>query len=76
MNYNLLNSGDRILTITSDFIAIERNDGSVDLYKLTISKECIYFDIEHPTTIGYSNESVDPITDSYETESGVRIINF
>ena len=29
MVYDLMNTGDRVLTITNDFLAIERYDGSV-----------------------------------------------
>ena len=39
MVYDLMNTGDRVLTITNDFLAIERYDGSVELYSVLRSEE-------------------------------------
>lgn len=76
MSYELLNLGNRVLSINSDFVAIERNDGSVDLFKIIVNSKGIHLDVDHPTSINYATETENPIFESYETESGVRIINF
>ncbi|QFJ55286.1 hypothetical protein [Pseudobutyrivibrio xylanivorans] len=76
MNYELLNLGDRVININSDFIAIERDDGSVDLFKVTVEPDGIHLDINNPTTIGYTPETETPVIESYDTESGVHIVNF
>lgn len=76
MNYELLNLGDRVLSINSDFIAIERDNGSVELYKISIESGGIHLDINNPTTIGYTPEADAPVVESYDTESGVHIVNF
>lgn len=76
MNYELLNLGDRVVNINSDFVAIERDDGSVDLYKVTVESDGIHLDINNPTTIGYTSDTDAPVIESYDTESGVHIVNF
>ena len=73
MNYDLLNLGDSVLTINSDFVAIERNDGSVDLFRISICDNAIHIDTATPTTIGYTSS---PFVESYETENGVHVIKF
>ena len=76
MFYDLMNTGDRVLTITNEFLAIERCDGSVDLYPVISSKSKITLDINSVTTIGYSPCSDDTETDEYTTENDVHIVNF
>ena len=76
MVYDLMNTGDRILTITNDFLAIERCDRSVDLYSVISNKNNIVLDVNSVTTIGYSPFSDDSETDEYITENGVHIVNF
>ena len=75
MFYDLMNTGDRVLTITNEFLAIERYDGSVDLYPVISSKSKITLDINSVTTIGCSPCSDDTETAEYTTENGVHIVN-
>lgn len=76
MFYDLMNTGDRVLTVTNDFLAIERSDGLVNLYPVINNKGLITFDINSVTTIGYSPCSDGNETDEYTTENGVHIVNF
>ena len=76
MLYDLMNTGDRVLTITNDFLAIERCDGSVDLYPVISNENKITLNIDSVTTIGYAPCSDEPETDEYTTENGVHIVNF
>ena len=76
MFYDLMNTGDRVLTIKNEFLAIERCDGSVDLYPVISSKSKITLDINSVTTIGYSPCSDDTETAEYTTENGVHFVNF
>lgn len=76
MVYDLMNTGDRILAITNDFLAIERCDRSVDLYSVISNKNKIVLDVNSVTTIGYSPFSDDTETDEYITENGIHIVNF
>ena len=76
MFYDLMSTGDRILTITNVFLAIERCDGSVDLYPVISDKSKITLDINSVTTIGYNPCRDDTETDEYTTENGVHIVKF
>ena len=76
MFYDLMSTGDRILTITNVFLAIERCDGSVDLYPVISNKSKITLDINSVTTIGYTPCRDVTETDEYTTENGVHIVNF
>lgn len=74
MFYDLMNTGDRVLTITNEFLAIERCDGSVKLYPVLNKDNKITLDINSVTTIGYTPRGDE--TDEYTTENGVHIVNF
>lgn len=76
MFYDLMKTGDRVLTITNEFLAIERCDGSVELYPVVNTTNKITLDIDSITTIGYSPCNDDIETDEYTTENGVHIVNF
>lgn len=76
MFYDLMKTGDRVLTITNEFLAIERCDGSVELYPVVNKTNKITLDIASVTTIGYSPCNDDIETDEYTTENGIHIVNF
>lgn len=76
MFYDLMNTGDRVLTITNEFLAIERCDGSVDLYPVLKNDNKISLDTDAVTTIGYNPSSNETETEEYTTENGVHIVNF
>ena len=76
MVYDLMNTGDRVLTITNDFLAIERYDGSVELYSVLKTDNKITLDIDAVTTIGYIPCSDKTETEEYTAENGVHIVNF
>ena len=76
MFYDLMNTGDRVLTITNEFLAIERSGGSVDIYPVISNENKITLNVDSVTTVGYTpcNDKVE--TDEYTTENGVHIVNF
>ena len=76
MFYELMNTGDRVLTVTNEVLAIERNDGSVDIYPVISNENKITLNIDAVTTIGYTPCSDEIETDEYTTENGVHIVNF
>lgn len=76
MFYDLMNTGDRVLTITNEFLAIERCDGSVELYPILKKDNKITLDTDTVTTIGYTPCSDETETEEYTTENGVHIVNF
>lgn len=76
MHYDLMNTGDRVLTITNEFLAIERFDGSVNLYPISNNNNKVILDTDAVTTVGYTPCSDDSEPDEYTTENGVHIVNF
>ena len=76
MVYDLMNTGDRVLTIANDFLAIERYDGSVELYPVLKMDKKIMIDTKAVTTIGYTPCNNETETEEYTTENGVHIVNF
>jgi hypothetical protein len=75
MFYELLNPGDRILTVIQNFLAIERTNDSVDLYPIFIKDNQICLNTDSVSTIGFSENEHDD-NDDYVTESGVSIVKF
>lgn len=76
MFYDLMNTGDRVLTVTNEFLSIERCDGSVEIYPILKKDNKISLDTDAVTTIGYTSCNDEPETEEYTTENGVRIVNF
>ena len=72
MYYNLLNQGDSVLSINESLVAIERADGSLDLYPISIKDGEIVISTSTSTTIGMSSATFD----EYTTDSGVQILEF
>lgn len=71
MKVNVLNEGDRVLNVTSEFVAVERVSGEVDILPLIKEDGGMWIDTQHILTISYGNNTVQ-----VETENGLTITNF
>lgn len=71
MIIKILQNGDKVISVTSDFVAVERISGEVDIIPLGKDELGIWVDTEHITTIGYGDNVVE-----VETANSVRITNF
>lgn len=71
MRIKILQDGDKVIDVTSDFIAVERISGEVDIIPLFREGSGLWVDTEHITTIGYGDNVVE-----VEAENGVKITNF
>lgn len=71
MKIKILQDGDKVISVTSDFVAVERISGETDIIPFGKDKLGIWVDTEHITTIGYGDNIVE-----VETENGVKITNF
>ena len=71
MRIKILQDGDKVISVTSDFIAVERISGEVDIIPLGKDESGIWVDTKHITTIGYGDNVVE-----VETENGIKITNF
>ena len=70
MTIGILKKGDRVIGVTTEFIAVERKSGEVDIIPIVRNGESIRVDVENIVTIGYGNNIV-------ETKIGdVTVTNF
>ena len=54
----ILKKGDSVLSVTLEFIAVQRKSGEVDIVPLINDESGIRVDIENIVTIGYGNNIV------------------
>lgn len=71
MRIKILREGDKVISVTSDFVAVERISGEVDIVPINRDKSGIWVNTEHITTIGYGDNIVE-----LETNNGVKITSF
>ncbi len=70
MTINILKKGDHVINVTSEFIAVERRSGEVDIIPIIRDKDTTRIDSENITTIGYGDNIVQV------TEGDVTITTF
>lgn len=75
MHYKLLNAGDQVLSVTDELLAVERNNGTVELYPLSQKDNTICINLQSSTVIDYIHEE-DDAGDEFITNEGVHIVNF
>ena len=71
MYFGLLKKGDEVINVTSEFVAIKRKKGEVDIIPLICEGGSYRVDIGNIVTIGFGENTV-----TYENENGVQITNF
>lgn len=58
MTIGILKKGDRVINVTSDFIAVERKGGEVDIIPIFKDGEVLRVDPENIVTIGFGDNIV------------------
>lgn len=58
MTIGVLKKGDHVINVTSEFIAVERKNGEVDIIPLIRDEEGFRVDSENVVTIGYGDNIV------------------
>ena len=58
MLIGILKKGDRVISVTTDFIAVERKTKEVDIVPLSKDDGALRVDIENIVTIGYGDNIV------------------
>lgn len=58
MFIGVLKKGDHVISVTADFIAVERKNGEVDLIPLSKDDGTLRVDSENIVTIGYGDNIV------------------
>ena len=62
MFIGVLKKGDRVISVTSELIAVERQSGEVDIIPLISDETGFRVDIERIVTIGFGNNVVQTNT--------------
>lgn len=77
MNYKLLNSGDHILNITANFIAIERHNKTIEIIPILYKNSELTLKIDSSLKITYFDdmEGIN-ISDQNNTNSIVQVVHF
>lgn len=63
MKIGILKKGDQVLSVTPEFIAVQRKNGEVDIVPMLKDEMGLRVDIENIVTIGYGNNTVQAATD-------------
>ena len=63
MTIGILKKGDSVLNVTLEFIAVQRNNGEVDIVPLLKDETGLRVDVENIVTIGYGNNTVQATKD-------------
>jgi len=71
MKINVMKSGDKVLNVTSEFVAIERVSGEVDILPLIRQESGVWVDTKNVLTIGYGENTIETVIDN-----GITITNF
>ncbi len=58
MLIGILKKGDRVISVTADFIAVERKNKEVDVIPLSMEDGALRIDTERIVTIGYGDNIV------------------
>ncbi len=66
MFIGVMKKGDRVISVTSELIAVERKNGEVDIIPLTRADTGLRVDIEGIVTIGFGNNVVKTSTGDVE----------
>ncbi len=71
MKMGVLNKGDKVLNVTSDFVAVRRKNGEVDILPLIKDEAGWRVETENIVTIGFGENVV-----FMESGQGFQIVNF
>ena len=63
MKIGVLKKGDQVLSVTSEFIVVQRKNGEVDIIPMIKDEMGLRVDIENIVTIGYGNNTVQASND-------------
>lgn len=58
MFIGVMKKGDRVISVTSELISIQRKNGEVDIFPLLRDESGLRVDVEGIITIGYGNNTV------------------
>ena len=71
MRIDVMRKGDRVLNVTSEFLAVQRKNGEVDIIPLVKDGTGLRVDLENIVTVGFGENVVET-----RTADGVVVTNF
>ena len=71
MKIKVMNAGDKVLSVTSELVAIERSNGEVEIFSLRKTRQGYVVDTQDTLIIGYDAEETQT-----EIIDGVTITHF
>lgn len=63
LKIGVLKKGDHVLSVTAEFIVVQRKNGEVDIVPLVKDEMGLRVDIDNIITIGYGTNTVQATTD-------------
>ena len=63
MKIGVLKKGDQVLSVTAEFIAVQRKNGEVDIIPMLKDEMGLRVDIDNIVTIGYGSYTVQASND-------------
>ena len=72
ISVNLMKKGDSVLSLTENYLSIQRKNGEVDVFKVISEPDRFYVDPLKVATIGYGDGTVEEIND----EGDVKVLSF
>lgn len=72
INVNLMHKGDKVLSMTENYLSIQRKTGEVDVYRVISEPDRFYIDPIKVATIGYGDGTIEETND----EGNVTVLNF
>lgn len=58
MKISILKKGDHVISVTADFVAVQRKNGEVDIIPIVNDETGVRVDAERIVTIGYGSNTV------------------
>ena len=71
MKINVLRKGDKVLSVTSEFLAIQRKNGEVDILPIISDEQGVRIETEKVVTVGFGDNTVES-----EVIEGVVVTTF
>lgn len=63
MKIGVLKDGDKVISVSKEFIAIQRINGEVDIIPIVIDGKTLRVDTENIITIGYGDNVIEATVD-------------
>ena len=63
MRIGVLRDGDKVISVSTEFVAIQRMNGEVDIIPIVVDGKTLRVDTENIITIGYGDNVIEATVD-------------